>query len=152
MKKVHTNISKHDIRNALTEPDLPLSDQIHGPYRTMPPELLHTYGSGLIVYMFATLTEMVTNKFQNLLDKLYQRISRDATRQSKCNFLRESVRNGIIDGKTCQSTKQRGNIFCLLCITHTTAWKNALLDAWESIGISYIQFCSFIVLYLAMEE
>ena len=44
-------ISKYDIRNALTEPDLPLSDHIHGPYRMTPPELLHVSGSGLIMYM-----------------------------------------------------------------------------------------------------
>ena len=34
---VFQEISKHDIRNALTEPDLPLSDKIHGAYRMMPP-------------------------------------------------------------------------------------------------------------------
>jgi hypothetical protein len=44
--------SMYDIRNALTEKSLPLSDNIHGPYKMMPPELLHTSGSGLIKYMF----------------------------------------------------------------------------------------------------
>ncbi len=39
----------YDIKNALTEKSLPLSDNIHGPYKMMPPELLHTSGSGLII-------------------------------------------------------------------------------------------------------
>ncbi len=36
----------YDIKNALTEKSLPLSDNIHGPYKMMLPELLHTSGSG----------------------------------------------------------------------------------------------------------
>jgi hypothetical protein len=45
-------ISRYDIVNALTDTSLPLSDDIHGPYRMTPPELLHTSGSGIISYMF----------------------------------------------------------------------------------------------------
>jgi hypothetical protein len=45
-------MSLYDIKNPLTEKSLPLSDNIHGPYEIMPPELLHTSGSGLIIYMF----------------------------------------------------------------------------------------------------
>jgi hypothetical protein len=36
----YCSISMYDIRNALTEKSLPLSDKIHGPYKMMPPELL----------------------------------------------------------------------------------------------------------------
>ena len=53
--KYYSSISMYDIRNALTEKSLPLSDNIHGPYKMMPPELLHTSGSGLIMYMFESL-------------------------------------------------------------------------------------------------
>jgi hypothetical protein len=48
----YRSISMYDIRHALTEKSLPLSDNIHEPYKMMPPELLHTSGSGLIMYMF----------------------------------------------------------------------------------------------------
>jgi hypothetical protein len=51
----YRSISMYDIRNALTEKSLPLSDNIHGPYKMMPPELMHTSGSGLIMYMFESL-------------------------------------------------------------------------------------------------
>jgi hypothetical protein len=35
------SISTYDIQKALTEKNLPLSDNIHGTYKMMPPELLH---------------------------------------------------------------------------------------------------------------
>ena len=49
------SISTYDIENALHEENMPLSDDVHGPYKMMPPELLHTSGSGLIMYMFESL-------------------------------------------------------------------------------------------------
>ncbi len=49
-------MSMYDIKNALTEKSLPLSDNNHGPYN---PELLHTSGSGLSMYMFESLREQM---------------------------------------------------------------------------------------------
>ena len=75
-------MSKHDIRNALMEKTIPLSDTIHGPYRMMSSELLHTSGSGLIMYMFLSLGSILgTGKDgidkRDLLDKLHQRLTGD---------------------------------------------------------------------------
>ena len=61
-RDVFRNMSKHYIKNALLCPDLPLSNLIHGPYRMMPPELLHTSGSGLIMYMFESLHHLIPSK------------------------------------------------------------------------------------------
>ncbi len=49
------SISRYDIQNTLLHPFLPLSDDIHRPFKMMPLELLHTSGSGLIMYMFESL-------------------------------------------------------------------------------------------------
>jgi hypothetical protein len=49
------NILGYNIVNALTKKYLPLSDNHHGPYCMMPPELLHTSGNGLIKYMSKSL-------------------------------------------------------------------------------------------------
>ncbi len=49
------SVSRYDINNALLKKHLPLSDNVHGPYKMMPPELLHTFGSRLIMYMFKSL-------------------------------------------------------------------------------------------------
>jgi hypothetical protein len=66
----YCSIYMYDIRNALTEKSLLLSDNIHGSYRMMPSELLHTSGSGLIMYMFESLRDqMGGEKDRNLIDK-----------------------------------------------------------------------------------
>jgi hypothetical protein len=49
------SVSMYDIKNAFLERFIPLLDNIHGPFRMMPPELLYTSGSGLIMYMFESL-------------------------------------------------------------------------------------------------
>jgi hypothetical protein len=65
----YCSISMYDIRNALTEKSLPLSHNIHGPYKMMPPELLHTSASGLIMYMFESLRDqMGGGKDRDLID------------------------------------------------------------------------------------
>jgi hypothetical protein len=89
----------YDIKNALTEKSLPLSDNIHGPYKMMPPELLHTSGSGLIMYMLKSLREqMGGGKDRDLIDRQHILISNLIKRQSEHDFPQESMRNGLTDG------------------------------------------------------
>ena len=114
--------------------NLPLSDRIHGPYKMFPPELLHTSGSGLIMYMFSTLAEIMNNSDKTTLDKLHIRLTRDGLRQSKKDFPIGSESNGLLDNTKSQSTQRRGNLFRLLCIAHTTAGNEALEAAYEEIG------------------
>jgi hypothetical protein len=102
----------YDIRNALTEKSRPLSDNIHGPYKMMPQELLHTSGSGLIMYMFESLRDqMGSGKGRDLIDKLHIQISNLIKRQSEHDFPRGSMRNGHIDETKCQSLERKGNLF-----------------------------------------
>ncbi len=73
LKKVDENqgllrmkeMSRYDIKNALTKKYMPLSDNIHGPYCMMPPELLHTSGSGLIKYMLQMHVMYIKNRLQD---------------------------------------------------------------------------------------
>jgi hypothetical protein len=115
------SISMYDIRNSLTENIFPLSDNIHGPYKMMPTELLHTSGSGLIMYTFESLRDqMGGGKDRDLIDQQHILISNLIKRQSECDFPRVSMRNGLIDGTKCQSSERKGNLFRLLCIAHKT--------------------------------
>jgi hypothetical protein len=60
----------NDIRDAFTEKSLPLSDNIHGPYKMMPPELFNTSDSGFIMYMFESLRDqMGGGKDRDFIDK-----------------------------------------------------------------------------------
>jgi hypothetical protein len=85
----YRSMSMYDIKNALTEKSLSLSDNINGPYKMMPSELLHTSGSGLIMYMFESLREqMGGEKNRDLIDRDRQHIliSNLIKRQSECDF------------------------------------------------------------------
>ncbi len=83
----YRTMSIDDIKNALTEKSLPLSDNIHGPYKMMPPELLHTSSSGLIMYMFESLRDqMVGGKDTDLIDRQHILISNLIKRQSERDF------------------------------------------------------------------
>ena len=68
-------MSRYDIKNALIDKNMPLSDNIHWPYCMMPPELLHTSGSGLIKYIFESLQIQIGGgRICDNLDKLHVQI------------------------------------------------------------------------------
>jgi hypothetical protein len=143
----------YDIRHALTEKNLPLSDNIHGPYKMMPPELLHTSGSGLIMYMFKSLRDqMGGGKDRDLIDKQHVLISNLIKRQSERDFLIGSMRNGLIDGTKCQSSEQKGNLFQLLCIAHITNGSCVIKRSLKYSDTKWKQYIEFLKLYLCMKE
>jgi hypothetical protein len=87
----------------------------------MPLELLHTSGSGLIMYMFESRRDqMGGGKDRDLIDRQHILISNLIKRQSERDFPQGSMRNGLIDGKKFQSSERKGNLFRLLCIARTT--------------------------------
>ncbi len=145
-------LSRYPIKNALLHCDLPLSDPIHGPYRMTPPELLHTSGAGLIMYIFRVIAESVGGGVaRDDLDKQHVRMTKSIRRQSERDFPRGATRNGIVDGSKCQASERRGNLFSLTCIVHT---KDGLVlkeamglddDKWRNMLLFFRQ-------YLAMEE
>ncbi len=70
--------------NALTIKYLHLSDNHHLPYCMMPPEVLHTLGSGLIKYMFESLCMQTgSGKDCDDIDKQHIQISIIIKRQSE---------------------------------------------------------------------
>jgi hypothetical protein len=114
-------MSRYDIDNTFLEKHLPLANNIHGPYKMMPPKLLHTSGSKLIMYMFESLRHQLgAGKYHDNFDREHIVVSNIIKRQSERDFPRGSMRNGLIDGTKCQSSEQKGNLFQLLCIAHKT--------------------------------
>ena len=108
-------MSQYDINNALTDKYMPLLDNCHGPHGMMPPELLHTSGSGLIKYMFESLrAQLGSGKNRDNIDKLHVRLYMTIKNQSEPDFPRGAMRNGLIDGTKCQSEERKGNLFLLL--------------------------------------
>ena len=144
-------ISKYDIQNALHDNHILLSDNIHGPYKMMPPELLHTSGSGLI--MFESLHHsMGGGHDRDFIDQQHIEILQLLKRQSERDFPWGSMRNGLIDGTICQSLEWKGNLFRLLCIAHTTD-RSTILKCSLSFSVAkWKKFVEFLKLYLSMEE
>ncbi len=92
---------------------------MHGPFRMMPPELLHTSGSGLIIYMFESLrVQLGGGIHRDTIDQDHVAINTIIRQQSERDFPRASMQNGLIDGTKCQSSERKGNLFRLLCIAH----------------------------------
>jgi hypothetical protein len=143
----------YDIRNALTEKSLPLSDNIHGPYKLMPPELLRTSGSGLIMYIFESLRyQMGGGKEKGFIDKQQIQTSSLIKRQSEQDFPRGSMKYGLIDGTKYQSSEQKGNLFQLLCIAHTTNGSCVMKRSLSLSDTKWKQYIEFLKLYLGTEE
>ena len=117
-----------------------------------PPELLHTSGSGIILYIFSVLESSLPKSDLCTLDELHKDLMASFFRQSERDFPRGASRNGLVDGTKCQSTERRGNLLLLLCIAHTSAGQRALQKYFVQVGITHGQFCDCIKLYLAMEE
>jgi hypothetical protein len=93
----------YDIKSAFLERFIPLSDNVHGPFRMMPPELLHTSGSGLIMYVFKSLRYHLGGGIdRDYIDQEHLVVNNMIKRQSKRDFLRELMQNSLIDGTKCQ--------------------------------------------------
>ncbi len=87
------------IQNALHDDHIPLSDNVHGPYKMMPLELLHTSRSGLIMYMFESLHHsMGGGHDKDFIDPQHIEILQLLKRPSKRDFPWGSMKNGLIDG------------------------------------------------------
>ncbi len=56
-KEICWAMSKHNINNVILDAALPLSNQIRRAMKMMPPEMLQTSGSGLIMYIFESLID-----------------------------------------------------------------------------------------------
>jgi hypothetical protein len=98
------SVSRYDINNAFLKKHLPLSDHVHGPYKMMPPKLLHTSGSRLIMYMFELLCHQLgVGKDRDYINREHVVVSNIIKRQRERDFPQGSMRNGLIDGTKCQS-------------------------------------------------
>ncbi len=146
------NMSRYPVVNALLQPGLPLCDQIYGAFRMTPPELLHTSGAGLILYMFRVIADKLgAGLYRNELDEQHIRMMKSIRRQSERDFPRGATRNGIVDGTKCQASERRGNLFSLACISFTTDGL-ILKEGMKFTDNQWRSFLLFIRQYLAMEE
>jgi hypothetical protein len=132
---------------------MPSSDNVQGPSRMMLPELLHTSGSGLIMYVFKSLRFHLGGGIDHdYIDQEHVVVNNMIKRQSEHDFPRGLMRNGLIGGTKCQSSECKGNLFRLLCIAYQTKASLVLKTALGLSDIQWRKFIHFLKSYLAMEE
>ena len=89
---------------------------------------------------------------RDAIDQLHIEISNQLKRQSERDFPRGSMRNGLIDGTKCQSSEQKGNLFQLLCIAHTSNGSRVMKRSLKYSNAKWKQYIKFLKQYLCMEE
>jgi hypothetical protein len=62
------------------------------------------------------------------------------------------MRNVLIDGTKYQSSEQKGNLFQLLCIAHTTNGSGVMKRSLKYSDAKWKQYIEFLKLYLCIEE
>ncbi len=111
-KQYFKSVSRYNIKNAFIQRFMPLSNNVHGPFRMMPPEILHMSDSGLIMYMFESLRLHLGGGIdQDYIDQEHIVVSNIIQRQSEHDFPHRLMRNGLMNGTKIQSFKRKGNLF-----------------------------------------
>lgn len=149
--------SKHDIDNAFMNPDLPLSDQIHGIFRLTPPERLHTTQEGIGKYMMDSVRVTIGDtgerkKLVSDIENLHHHLHYDLKRNSERDLPRGSVRNSVLKNSLVTASERRGNLFRFLCLAHTDEIKARLQQCFSNQNIRISDFFLCIKLFLGMED
>jgi hypothetical protein len=118
-KEIDSLFSKQLIDNAFMNPNLPLSDLIHGCYRMFPPEVLHTLDEGTLMYMIGSLKLTIGDigpgkTLKNDIENLHHTIHHEMKRNSERDFPRGSSKNGVLVKTLVTAMERRGNMFRLI--------------------------------------
>ena len=157
---ISSAISKHCIDNALLHPDLPLSDQIHGPFGMTPPEVLHTTCEGTSKYMIVTLAVVIDEackkgnkrRMKHAIESVHQQIHHALARNSSRDIPRGTDRSPLLGAKSLTGSEVTGNLFRLLCVLHTQFAVSEVIPVLKAGGIDVQKLRACLTLYLCMEK
>jgi hypothetical protein len=104
--------------------NVPFVDLKYGLQGSVPAEMSHVSGTGLLKHMIDCLDNLIggpnsKKKDKESFDDLHRCLARDSEQQSERDFSRMSIQNGITDGAKMYGSEQVGNCFVLLCVMHT---------------------------------
>jgi hypothetical protein len=150
-----TNFCKKNISNAFE--NVPFADQVFGLLGSVPAEMLYVSGTGLLKHMFGCLDDLIggtksKKRDKESFDDLHRRLVINAERQSKCDFPRMSIRNGITDGTKMCGSERVGNCFVLFCVMHTHLGKELMSNKMKQRKVPLKRFITRLKLYLAYER
>ena len=122
-------------------------DLKYGLLGSVPAEMLHVSGTGLLKHMFGCLDNLMEaptqKKDKESFDDLHHCLVRDAEQQSERDFPRMSIQNEITDGTKMCGSNQVGNCFVLLCVMHTHSGKKLMWKEMKErkISLKKIKYC-----------
>jgi hypothetical protein len=119
-------ISRHDI-NTIWEKGVPLSDMIHGINMITPPELLHTVGAGLAVYVITIIKDSSNDVTCSELDTLYVQVYHDLKRNCDHDYYECSLHKRATETVKQSASENIGHLLALAALCTTDAGI-ALLD------------------------
>ncbi len=122
LKSALETADKHGVDNDF----VPLSDNVYDIHGMVPPEGLHTFGSGNYGTLLDTMHDVVGIEHKNTTDKetvndLHLLIVEATKRQSELDMPQPMVRNGIMDGTQMEATEKCVNVLALVLVLKTKA-------------------------------
>jgi hypothetical protein len=122
-----------------------------------PQERLHTTQEGLTKYIMDCLRVTIGDtgerkKLVSDIKNLHHTLHYDLKRNSERNLPVGSVRNGILKNSLVTASERCGDLFCLLCLCHTTQICSRFKECLTSQSINGTKFFVCIKHYLGMEE
>ena len=100
-------MSKKATKNAFD--NVWFGDQTYGLFGSVPAEMLHVSGTGIQKVHLLILRSFDSRRYKETFDDLHRCLVRDAQHQSKRDFPRMSVCNGITDGTKMYGSEHVGN-------------------------------------------
>ena len=146
-------ISKHPIRNAFDNANIPMSCPTYGIYKSTPPEVLHTLDSGLIEYALQVFANYFDGKAKerDTLHRIHIAMCKHIKMQSEHDLPRPSTRNGITETTKQQAAEHVGNFFMILCSSYTTFGRDTIEPNLPP-GVTMTRFRKCIIRILATRQ
>jgi hypothetical protein len=149
-------ISKHNVKLAFHHKHVPLSDPIHGLYKMLPPEGLHTTAEGTSLRIFESLTGTIGKNADGLraatcIERVFLKLHHSLSRNSERDLPRGATTSGLLKSTRIWAYQRQGNVFRLLCVLHTTKVRKVLGPILEKKGLSVSKMVKLLKLYLSME-
>ena len=135
----------------------PFADQVHGIFGCVPAEMLHVTGNGIMKYQLEIVKQIIesgtkTTKRLHQLDVLHHNLVTESLKQSERDMPRMSSRNGVTDGTKMTASERVGNMFILLCVSHTKDGRGILNSGLNELGIALSAFKNCLKLQLSFEK
>ena len=124
-------LSKKAINNAFD--NVWFGDQTYGLLGSIPAEMLHIGGTGILKYIFKYLDNLIAGDIdKESFDDLHRCVVSDAQHQSERDFPRMSLCNGITDGTKMFGSEHVGNCFILRCLFYTKLGQKLIATYFQS--------------------